>query len=236
MKNIFNIIRFVLGLSLLIVLMSFSHYKIGEQLCEIKSIDIQVDENKFVTLDLITQLLNENSVHPNDKKLVTVSVNKIESILENHSSIKTANVFSDLKGNISIYVSSRVPIVRIQNKKEGYYIDSDGDKMPFSNLYTSRILLITGNIDEVENKDLFTISDYIYNDDFLRKQIVQINIEKSELTLYTRVGEYIEFGEVKNIYTKFNNLRLYYDKGTKENSIYKTISLKYNNQIVCTKK
>ena len=119
MKNIFNIIRFVLGLLLLIVLMSFSHYKIGEQLCEIKSIDIQVDENKFVTLDLITQLLNENSVHPNDKKLVTVSVNKIESILENHSSIKTANVFSDLKGNISIHVLSRVPIVRIQNKKEG---------------------------------------------------------------------------------------------------------------------
>jgi len=236
MKNIFNIIRFVLGLSLLIVLMSFSHYKIGEQLCEIKSIDIQVDENKFVTLDLITQLLNENSVHPNDKKLVTVSVNKIESILENHSSIKTANVFSDLKGNISIHVLSRVPIVRIQNKKEGYYIDLDGDKMPFSNLYTSRILLITGNIDEVENEDLFTISEYIYNDEFLKKQIVQINIEKSELTLYTRVGEYIEFGEVKNINTKFNNLRLYYDKGTKENSIYKTISLKYNNQIVCTKK
>jgi len=236
MKNIFKIIRFVLGISILIVLMSFSSFKLSEQMCEIESITIKVDENKFVTTELIKELLNENFVNPNDKKLSSISINKIESILENHPSIKDANVFSDLIGNINIYVSSRVPIVRIQNKKNGYYLDLDAKKMPFSDIYTSRILLITGEIDGVENSDLFRISEYIYKDDFLKKQIVQIDVDNQELTLYTRIGEYIEFGKTNDINTKFNNLKLYYDKGAKQNTKYKKISLKYNNQIVCTKK
>ena len=174
--------------------------------------------------------------NPNDKKLSSISINKIESILENHPSIKDANVFSDLTGDINIYVSSRVPIVRIQNKKSGYYLDLNAKKMPFSDIYTSRILLITGEIDGVENSDLFRISEYIYKDDFLKKQIVQIDVDNQELTLYTRIGEYIEFGKANDINTKFNNLKLYYDKGAKQNTKYKKISLKYNNQIVCTKK
>ena len=51
----------------------------------------------------------------------------------------------------------------------------------------------------------FLISKRIYNDKFLNKQIVQIDVKDSELSLFNRIGEQIEFGKIKNINQKFKN-------------------------------
>ena len=115
-------------------------------------------------------------LHPDSIKLDEFSFSQIESLLINHPSIKKATVYSDWYGNISIYVEQRKPIVRIQNKKEGYYLDEDGLRMPLSNNFTARMLLVTGNVNSLIEDELFFITNRIYNDEFLKKLIVQIDV------------------------------------------------------------
>ena len=235
MKNIFNLIRFVIALTLLISMIYISLKSKDNKYCNLSEIIIESDKNSFVTNDLIVSYLEENMLHPDSIKLNEFSFAQIESLLINHPSIKKATVYSDWYGNISIYVEQRKPIVRIQNKKERYYLDEDGLRMPLSNNFTARMLLVTGNLNSLIENELFIITSRIYNDEFLKKLIVQIDVTNSELLLLTRIGEQIEFGKINNINEKFEKLMLYYEKGNTQNKEYTKLNLKYKNQIVCTK-
>ena len=108
--------------------------------------------------------------------------------------------------------------------------------MPLSDEYTARMLLVTGDVNTISLEDIFIITDQIYKDDFLKKQIVQIDVKESEMMMLTSLGEQLEFGKVKNVKEKFEKLMLYYEKGNYQNKEYKVLNLKYKNQIVCTKK
>lgn len=236
MKNIFNLIRFTVGVLLLIVMIYFAVINTGDKYCKLSDISIELDENKFVTKEVIIEYLRENTLHPDSILLEDVSFRDIENVLTQHPFIKSAEVYSDMNANVFISVTQRNPIVRIQEDKKGYYLDEDGLEIPLSNVYTSRMLLVTGEVNSVNNKDLFNLTNFIYNNDFWKKQIVQINIENSKLLMLTKLGEQLEFGEIKNVKEKFENLMLYYEKGNSQNIDYKTLNLEYNNQIVCIKK
>ena len=78
------------------------------------------------------------------------------------------------------------------------------------------------------------------SDEFLNKQIVGVHkTQRNEFILETRIGEQkIELGKIENLNLKFKNLKSFFNKTMADNSIdnYTSINLKYNNQVVCTKK
>ena len=236
MKNILNMIRFLLGFSILIFMIFFAISKINNQYCSIDKIKIDmVDGNEFVTKGFVQDYLKEKTLDPESMRRKDICFRDIEKILIDHPSIKQAEVYSDIFGNVSIEGFQRRPIVRVQDGKKGYYLDEEGKEMPFSQMYTARTLLVTGDVKTVEQLDLFYFSEYIYKDDFLRDLIVQVDITDSKLLILTRVGERIEFGNVLEIDKKFQKLMLYYEKGNPQNKKYRIINLEYNNQIVCKK-
>ena len=236
MKGIFNFIRFFVAISVIGVMIYFAGRNNRENYCNLTDITIEMDENAFVTNDVINNYLLDNNLHPDSIKINDVSFKNIESLLVKHSSIKSANVYSDMQGKVYISIVQRKPIVRVQNGKEGYYLDEDGLRMELSNEYTDRMLLVTGDINSVNENDLYYLSDFIIKDRFLKKQIVQIDISDSELLMLTQIGEQVEFGQIKEVGEKFEKLKLYYEKGNSQNQEYKALNLKYKDQIVCIKK
>ena len=238
MKGIFNFIRFVVAILVLGVIIYFAGRNNGEKFCKLNDKDITIekmDDNSFVSNDVINNYLLDNNLHPDSIKINDVSFKNIESLLVKHPSIKSANVYSDMQGMVYVSVVQRQPIVRVQNGKEGYYLDEDGLRMPLSNEYTARMLLVTGEVNSVNENDLYYLSDIIRQDEFLKKQIVQIDISDSELLMLTQIGEQVEFGQIKEVGEKFKKLKLYYEKGNSQNQEYKALNLKYKNQIVCIK-
>jgi len=236
MKGIFNFIRFFVAILVIGVMIYFAGRNNRENYCNLTNITIEMDENVFITNDVIIQYLKKNKLYLDSIKMNDVSFKNIEFLLVNHPSIKSANVYSDMQGEVYISVKQRKPIVRIQNEKEGYYLDEDGLRMPLSNEYTARMLLVTGDVNSVNENDLYYLSDFIINDKFLKKQIVQIDVSYSELLMITQIGEQVEFGQIKEVGEKFEKLKLYYEKGNSQNQEYKVLNLKYKNQIVCIKK
>jgi cell division protein FtsQ len=236
MKGIFNFIRFLVVILVIGFMIYFAGRNNREKYCKITDITIEMDENVFVTNDVINDYLLDNNLHPDSIKMNDVSFKNIESLLENHPSIKFANVYSDMQGKVFVLVVQRKPIVRVQNGAEGYYLDEDGLRMELSNKYTARMLLVTGEVNLLNENDLYYLSYIIIKDEFLKKQIVQIDINKySELLMLTQIGEQVEFGKIKEVGEKFEKLKLYYEKGNSQNQEYKELNLKYKNQIVCVK-
>lgn len=233
MKGMFNLIRFVIAISVLGFMIYFAGKNNKENYCKLTDITIEMDQNAFITNDVINDYLLANNLHPDSIKMNDVSFKNIESLLSNHPSIRSANVYSDMQGKVFVSVIQRKPIVRVQNGKEGYYLDEDGLRMELSDEYTARMLLVTGDINSVNENDLYYLSDVIIKDEFLKKQITQIDISNSELSMLTQIGEQVEFGQIKEVGEKFKKLKLYYEKGNSQNQEYRALNLKYKNQIVC---
>jgi cell division protein FtsQ len=79
----------------------------------------------------------------------------------------------------------------------------------------------------------------ITTDDFLKKEIVGIHVKNANECLFTvRSGNYkIAFGSFAEMDQKFQKLKAFYNKTFQDGTIhtYKTINIKYHNQVVGVK-
>ena len=215
-------------------------------------------ENRFINeQDVLYQIMNPTDTTPLFIK--NVDVNELERKINNNPSIKEAEVYKTIDGNLIVDVKQRRPIVRIFSKTGSYYIDEKGSLMPLSNKYTSRLLVVSGELiepfakryhfnyanlsDSIKAKtlldDIFTISKYIDKSDFWKAQIEQVYVNKDlDFELVPKVGNHkIVLGGVENMKGKFEKLMIFYKKGLNKTgwNEYSIINLKYKNQVVCTK-
>ncbi|MCZ4693823.1 hypothetical protein DWB61_09575 [Ancylomarina euxinus] len=194
----------------------------------------------FISDSDIKNLILKN--HPDIIGKYTTSINKenLERLINKIPSVKNTEVFTSLKGCLHIEIEQRKPIVRLL-KGKGFYIDEEGRRMPLSSNFTSRVLVVSGHIkDKTIERDLMPLVNFITKDEFWSSQINQIYVDSNdEYILIPRVGgQKIEMGKIDNFERKFDKLYALYKDGFSKVgwNKYEKINLKYENQIVCTKR
>jgi len=215
--------------------------------------------------DVKITLINENSVKlisKNDiysllkrtegaafksKNLKEIDIKNFERKLDNSKFIKNAEVYIDLNGILNIYCVLNDPIIRVkgQNKKD-FYFDKDGNIIPLSENATSRVPLLTGNIEKInfqqlkkldtEANKILELGVQIHNDQFLSALVEQIYVENNgKLILVPKVGnQKIEFGNANNIDEKLEKIRIFYKTGMAGSGWRKftKINIEWEGQIV----
>jgi len=209
----------------------------------VTGIDINIIDSlntHFISDSEIKNLILKN--HPDIIGKHTININKenLEQIINKIPSVKNTEIFTSLRGNLHLEIEQRKPIVRLL-KGKGFYIDEEGRRMPLSSNYTSRVLVVSGHIeDKTIETDLMPLVNFITKDKFWSSQINQIYVDSNnEYILIPRVGgQKIEMGKIDDFKRKFDKLfALYKDGFSKVGwNNYKKINLKYENQIVCTKR
>ena len=228
----------------ILVLLGFVNESRKEILCTNVSIIIEPHTDFFIDVDDVQQLLNNHHNELLGRSMLSIDMAKIEIDLEKNRFVQNAEVFYDLSGKLNLKINQVMPILRIIGGAQSYYIDENGLRLPLSGKYTPRVLVATTDVKDLESRKslfqgLYQMAMYINKNDFWNAQIQQIHINKNyEFELIPRVGHHrILFGEQGQIIEKFENLMIFYKKGL--NKIgwkdYKTISLKYKDQIVCTR-
>ncbi len=262
---IIEIIVWIAITAYIIVSFGFVHRQNKKTLCNKISISVlDSSYNAFVQPIDILSIINESNYKLLHRKYDSLNLSEIEPLILNNPSIKNAEVYKNIDGIIKIDVTQRKPIIRIINYNgESYYLDILGNIMPLSEKYTARIIIINGNINEPYNRvldinysninnknineieqnsilfDVYKLAKFIHEDKFWRSQIEQIFVnEKSEYELIPKVGpNLIIFGNIEDYDKKFKKLKTFYKKGLPKYgwTKYKTINLKYRNQVVCEK-
>ena len=240
MQKLIEIVKWILLLSVIVLLMAFSVNKQKLTTCNVFDVEIVSSKNDFIDSKTVEEFLKNKNLYPSGKFRTEIAIDEMEKNIANHPSVQNANAFSDIRGNIKVEIKQRNPIVRVQTINKSFYIDESGKKMPLSEVYTSRVLVITGNVNYYKIDELFLMSKFITDSPFWKAQIMQMHLEENEeITLIPRVGyQQIVFGEPINIEEKFMKLKLFYEKGISDKgwNNYSHINLKFKNQIVCTKK
>jgi cell division protein FtsQ len=234
-----QMIRLVLMLALVVFLYSFASHR-NESRKLAKSVVIFVGEDHlFVKSETVNKLLIENKRDVKTIAKVEVDLNKLEKTINNQEMIQQSEVFVTVDGILKAKIKQKIPIARVFDENGSFYIDYEGNVMPLSNLNTARVLLVFGGINNENRKDLSDLFRTIYDDDFLKKNIIGAQVlPNGALVLKNRNFDYeIEFGKTINVKKKFKNYKAFFQKAVLDSSLYKykKVNLMFTQQVVCTK-
>lgn len=240
-------ILIITGLCLLFGYIIFAYFYFGnkpkDELCTKLEIVIKDNGNEqFLKEEDIEKYINSKKLNPYGKTFGEINTQEIEEAILANKLIKKAEVFTTNSGAIKINIYERKPIVRIMaNNGDSYYIDDEGMRMPLSNNHTTYVPLATGSIKEEFAKiELYKFALFLSENKFWNSQIEQIVVSSNEnITLIPRVGDHqIILGELDDYEGKLDKLMAFYKNGLSQSgwNKYSVINLKYDKQVVCTKR
>ena len=262
-NRVIKITGYVLSSIAFLVSLGFAAHKQSEMPCSGINIIIRDKEKvSFIDEKDILQIINDKSDPLEGKPIGSINISMLEKIINTNPFIYNAEVFSTIDGKLNIEVKQRIPVLRVINyKNESFYIDQEGVFFPQSEKYSARVPLASGYIfnREIERglrpcdinsmdstaknskiAQLFNIICFVSKKELWNAEIQQLYVNaEGDIEFIPSVGNHsVILGDDKNLSEKFDNLFLFYKKGlgTEGWDKYKTINLKYKNQVVCIKK
>lgn len=228
----------ILAIALIpISLLFFSSYRNSQRKIKKIVIDYIGTENIYITDQNIRQILFKGIEDTSKITLNQLKINDLETRLDANPMIEDTEIYLTIDGVLKAKIRQRKPIARVFDGGKFYYLDLNGKQMPLSNAYSARVPIVTGVFDQSNISDIYTLAHYIYQDHFLSENIIQIDVDKNFFYLKMRIADFdVILGDVSHLKIKFNNLKAFYKKASKDKILnkYKQVNLQYSNQVVCT--
>ena len=234
-----NNIRLILMFALVVFLYSFTSNRNSHRKLKKSEVIFVGENNNFVKQESVNKLLIENSSDVKSIAKDELNLNKLENSINAHPMIQKSEVFVSVDGVLKAVVQQKTPVARVVDEQGSFYIDYEGNTMPLSDNYTARVPLISGENNLKNKKKLSEVLKMIYDDEFLKKNIIGIQVLSDEsLLMSNRNFDYqIDFGRMLNEEQKFKNYKAFFQKAVLDSTLYKykKISLRFTHQVVCTK-
>lgn len=208
---------------------------------DIEIIINDADSYNFVSEKNVRDYLASSGISPVDKKNGDISLVEIEQKLMKMSMVKDVACFFENNGNLCIKVNQRIPVFRVMDVNNDYYVDTDRRRMPTSVRYSAYVPVVTGNVDfSFAVNELYDFIVYLQNKNRWNSAFSQIYVYPNDrVELIPRVGSFvITMGTLDSYESKLKKLDLFLEKIPKYVGWdkYSEINLEYYNQVVCTKK
>jgi cell division protein FtsQ len=218
----------------------------------ISRVSIEFRNNKKDSFQLlnnqeIIERIQDGIGNPVGRPASEISLTKLEQHLNTYPEIWKSTSYISFDGVLHVKISERQPIAILQNSQgDMCYIDSAMIMIPVAAYQSKHLLVINGNINQHISigkklapkwqQEFKPILSFFDQHKFWKHLFEQCYVDKfGHLILFPIIGTHsIVMNNVENIDEKFENLRLFYEKGLKYTGwdTYKTIDISYANQIV----
>lgn len=254
-KRIILVALLVTGVAMLLV---FSHIYQSRLMCKSVVFEFSEVSDSLLTSEELTALMPITTDSLCKMRMSTIDVGAIESSLESSPYTETVEVFTGIFGKLRVAVKLRQPIARFQFQSgPACFVDRAGVLMPVVSGKASYTLIVSGFIPGsysslrelgLANSDsisaslpkLFSLTKQLVDDPFFSTAISQLWFSSDgELVISPIIGHhFVEFGDLSNVKDKLFRLKVFYTKGITDNGWrdYRKVSVKYDKQIVCSKK
>ncbi len=232
-------IRLLLMLFVLAFLFSFTQNRNQHRKITKMQVEFQGDNKMFLTNEMVNNLLIQKLGGSSSIQKDKVALKDLESALKKQPFVENAEVFTSVDGVLMTKVLQKSPVARVVNGVNNFYVDKMGNLFQLSENFSSRVPIVQGNIEGEFKKGFIETFNAIKKDEFLKKNIIAIRIQKNGgMTMLSREYDYeINFGKPVFIDKKFKNYKAFYQFASKDSLIgkYKSINLIFTQQVVCSK-
>ncbi len=222
----------------------------------VKSYNVSLDPESANGFVKESAVLSELGAIGEGAKIGTVNMDAICKQLKANPWIESTSSYVDLDGTLNVSIKEHKPAFRVFGTNgQSAYITSEGVLLPTSDSHTPHLLIASGNFsfdpalphclaDSVEaDRNLIcamSIDKAIGRNDFIKSCIGQVycNAANEFELVVTGIDARIIVGDTCQIDDKLKRLEVFVKSkaGSSELRNFKTINLKYRNQIVCTKR
>ena len=242
-KKILSIVLWVVTGAALIVLFVSGRTKYLKT--PLKGIQIDLERshtNGFVEKDSLLAYAKAVCDMEHHNTISNIDMYKVNKLLTDNPWIEHGSAFVDLNDTLFIKAKEYEPVLRVYNTDgTSEYVTAEGVIIPSSPHYTPHLIIASGHFDdEASIAEALVIAQSIRHDEYLAEHIGQIYLNQNhdfEVTVNNLPAKVIvgdtcaidnKLGRLKTLLEKYNN--------TEELIGYKTLDIRYKNQIVCTKK
>lgn len=211
---------------------------------------------KFIDREDIDAIINQRYGSIYGKKLDSLDLKKIEDAVCSHTAVRNGQVYVTRDSTLNVIIEQKIPFMRFQTENGGFYIEKDGFIFPLQKGFAANVPVVDGAIpvripaegsgyattEEEQRwiKGIISLMKYIRSDRTWKNSIIQFHVEESgDLVLIPAEGrERFIFGGPEEFERKFDQMETYYTsiKPIKDSAYYKTVNVKYENQIICRPK
>lgn len=247
--NIRNEVKIAVAIAGLFLLIAFGERKQSGVVCKNIVIDLEnTNENHFLDEGDVLKIIESSGESIIGKHIEEINLRSLERKLESDMHISNAEIFGDVKGNLTVNVNLRRPIARlIRSDGPDAYVAEDGKVMETSEKYSARIILISGTVVKElmdkgdlliteEGEQLMNMIEFINADLFWKAQVAQLDFNKAgKVFIYPQVtGQIVEFGKLENIELKFRKLMIFYKEILPQMgwTKYDRINVEYEGQVI----
>lgn len=206
---------------------------------------INIDKNsptKFVTKEGVVQKLGKTADKIKHTPIAELNIEKLERQLSQDNSFENVECYITSDNKLQIDIVSMIPEIRVFSPDgKSYYINKDGKRIDTGNEFFMDVPVVTGHFDrKFPAKNILPVTRHIAADDYLKNLITMIEVKSAtNILLYPCFkGQVINIGDTTELTKKFENLTLFYRKvmNHKGWETYDTVSVKFRNQIVATRR
>ena len=184
-----RVLKLLIMLFLVIFLTAFSTFKNGERKIDLTTINYLDSNFNFISVESVNKLLKQSDSISLNLLKRDLNLKEIERIINENAFIDSAEVSLSLDGEIGVKIIEKEPVFRVLSDK--YYIDSSGNKMPLSKIFSKGVPLIISDVDSTYLKDLGLFGKYIKNDSFLSDHISGLEIIDDKFNIYVNNYSYL---------------------------------------------
>lgn len=210
--------------------------------------------NGFINANEITKRLKSAGLYPLGKLMRDINAREIEDKLKKSPFVKTAQCYKTEDGEVNVSITQLLPVIRVKAENgDDYYLDDKDCIMPNS-LYTSDLIIATGNIPRwFARRYISPLGKAIMGNDMWKNLVVQINVlPDRSIEIVPRVGDHIvHLGTLPEanskekrqelidqfVDRKLTRLEKFYKYGLSQAgwNKYSYIDIEFDNQIICRK-
>ncbi len=223
--------------------------------CESLSVEF-MDSLKFVTADDIQRHIARNYGNYVGQRLDSLGLRKIEELVESRGPVVRCEAWADNKGVLHVAIWQRAPVLRFSYPGGGYYVDRNGYVFPLHDSFDADVRTVGGAIpyrpaasfrgqpedEQTRNwiNDMIALDRYIRSSRSFRGIVDSVFVRKDgDVAIKLKGGdEQFIIGDPDSPGRKFSKIEKYYTHiaPSKGKGYYKTVNLKYKNQIICRQK
>ncbi len=216
--------------------------KAHEELCTSVNVEvINSDSTSFVTPQGVLNDLNSQGVKLVGKKLSSIDASDIEEALRQSPYLESADVVKCQDGRVLIRVSQLVPVLRVFDGEQSYYVNRAGKRMAATANYHSDVPIVQGHFTKkYPVTRLLPLIDYVERDSLLHSLVTMYQVRDTNNIIIVPEfsGHVVNIGNASGFENKFAKLKLFYKEVMPKRgwNTFDTISVKWNHQIVATRR
>lgn len=242
MKKAIFYISTILTVAYVAAAFFWSDFAGREEKC--RGIVVNVEDNgdslKFVTRDFVLSEVKRLGLEVAGKPLSGVDTKRIEDIFAGQYYVERVQCYKRSDNSVQLDVVPVKPLLRVFDKTGSYYINRAGKRVPSISGIFADVPVARGNFDKkFTPARLLPLVDCLAADT-LRNLVSAIEVADSAniFIVPNIVGHVVNIGSLDNLDVKFGKLMRMYKEvlPVKGRNVYDTINLKWDNQVVATKR